>query len=66
MSGFFDWSAWRADLMTVWILLWVLQFALIEWFGASSNNMVTCRSAHLVDWPGCLALVGPTHVVAGR
>jgi hypothetical protein len=58
MSGFFDWSAWRADLMTVWILLWVLQFALIEWFGASSNNMVTdhlrpiFQAAPLTWWIG--------------
>lgn len=36
-----DWSAWELDWLTIWVSLWFLQFALIEVFGASSDNMVT-------------------------
>lgn len=40
-SAFFDWSAWKIDLMTIAIILWILAFFLIEVAGARNNNMVT-------------------------
>ena len=36
-----NWSAWDWDWMTAWVIFWIVQFFLIEIFGADDGNMVT-------------------------
>lgn len=38
---FFSWSTWDFDWYTVFVLLWFLQFAVIEFIGRNNNEMVT-------------------------